>query len=289
MYRLHRQRLFPLALAVVLLSVVAASAPGGPTGAATDGAAASGTASSGGAAAPLQLPSRSEAAAIVAARYAELARTPGDIVLHLPLLRSLAARCESVAELGVRSVVSSWAFLAGLVDGADAAAADAAAAGVPPPPRQRVLHCLDIVDTPAVLATLAPPAWALDVTVTFTRGDSARVPLPPVDLVFIDTWHTYGHLRRELALHAPRARRFIALHDTECDGAVSEGVRMGWDLSANATGANYTLLEVTLGLKAAVFDFLAAHIGEWALASHAPINNGLTVLARVAPAAAQPA
>ena len=231
----------------------------------------------------LRLPTPAEALAAATARYEELRRTPGDIVLHLPLLRELAAQSESVAELGVRHVVSSWAFLLGLVDSSARAAAQlrgsGTAAALPPP--QRVLHCLDIVDTPAVRTTLAPTGLALNVTVTFTKGDSARVVLPPVDLLFIDTWHTYGHLRRELALHAPRTRKLIALHDTECDGAVSEGVRMGWDLPSSAAAANYSLLEVTLGLKAAVFDFLAAHVGEWALHQHEPLNNGLTVLRRV--------
>lgn len=62
---------------------------------------------------------------------------------------------------------------------------------------------------------------------------SATTALPwQVDLLFIDTWHVYGHLKRELALHAPRVRKYIAMHDTTIDWEVGESIRMEYNILA---------------------------------------------------------
>ena len=50
----------------------------------------------------------------IEAKYREKCATPSDIFEHLPTLRRYAGQCEHVTELGVRTVVSTWALLAGL-------------------------------------------------------------------------------------------------------------------------------------------------------------------------------
>jgi len=42
-------------------------------------------------------------------------KTPGDINEHLQYLYTLSLDCQTILECGVRSVISSWAFLKGLV------------------------------------------------------------------------------------------------------------------------------------------------------------------------------
>ena len=54
------------------------------------------------------------AAATIASSYAALCARPSDINEHLPTLRAYAERVDSVVEMGVRGVVSTWALLAGL-------------------------------------------------------------------------------------------------------------------------------------------------------------------------------
>ena len=51
---------------------------------------------------------------IIGLRYDEKCALTSDIGEHLPVLRRYAAGCGHVTELGVRTVVSTWAFLAGL-------------------------------------------------------------------------------------------------------------------------------------------------------------------------------
>lgn len=109
---------------------------------------------------------------------------------------------------------------------------------------------------------------------------------PPTCRLFIDTWHVYGHLKRELAQHAGHVNKFIALHDTEVDKVAGESIRMGFDVAAQAAEFGYPAEEITQGLGQALEEFLAAYAGEWEVAEHFANNNGLTVLRRRGPVAA---
>lgn len=102
-----------------------------------------------------------------------------------------------------------------------------------------------------------------------------------MDGLFIDTWHVYAHLRRELAAHAGAVRRVIALHDTEIDGEHGDSLRMGSDISEQARAYGYPEAEIRRGLWPAVEEFLAAH-PEWSLSARRRNCNGLTILRRVA-------
>lgn len=49
-------------------------------------------------------------------KYTELCNTESDINEHLSILYEYATKCEIILELGVRSAVSSFAFIKGLVE-----------------------------------------------------------------------------------------------------------------------------------------------------------------------------
>lgn len=49
-------------------------------------------------------------------KYSTLCQVKSDINEHLPTLYKYAKECESILELGVRGVVSSWALVKGLLD-----------------------------------------------------------------------------------------------------------------------------------------------------------------------------
>ena len=50
------------------------------------------------------------------------------------------------------------------------------------------------------------------------------------DLTFIDTWHVYGQLKRELTKFNKITNKYIIMHDTTIDGYLGESLRMGWDI-----------------------------------------------------------
>jgi predicted O-methyltransferase YrrM len=126
-----------------------------------------------------------------------------DIYHHLPALFGAVMECRSTApivlELGTRSGNSTAAFLYALQV------------------RQSgILHSVDI-DVPDV-----PDEWYDTARWAFLKGSDTdgRIigMLPdPVDVLFIDTSHTYAHTLEELILYMPRVRPGgVALfHDTE--------------------------------------------------------------------------
>ena len=52
----------------------------------------------------------------IANKFNKLCKTNSDINEHLPTLYNYASKCESIIELGVRGIVSSYAFVYGLLN-----------------------------------------------------------------------------------------------------------------------------------------------------------------------------
>jgi len=109
------------------------------------------------------------------------------------------------------------------------------------------------------------------------------------DLTFIDTWHVYGQLKRELEKFSKITNKYIIMHDTEIDGIHGETKRPGGlynDLFNNNnldTIVNKTKIpkdEILKGLLPAIDEFLIANT-NWTMEKHYRNNNGLTILKRI--------
>jgi len=185
-----------------------------------------------------------------------------DINEHLPTLCELAKECNSVIELGVRGVVSSWAFAMGLPEGS-----------------RMFMNDLDPCNaTPLIRAAKNEK----NIDATFVHGSDLEIDLPePADLVFIDTWHIYGQLKRELARYEPLAKKYIVMHDTTVDEWEGETIRLGWNAEEQSKQTGWPVEEITKGLWPAVDEFLRKHEGKWELKKRYFNNNGLTVLERM--------
>jgi hypothetical protein len=197
-------------------------------------------------------------------RFIAKVYTRSDINEHLPTLQSLAKECETIAEFGVRDVVSTWAFLSGLKDNKSSL---------------KELVCVDIDDVPLIGDAVALASQE-GINMQFIKCDSAVVKLPfPVDLLFIDTWHVYGHLKRELAAHADNTLKYIAMHDTEVDKVHGECLRLRDDIRLRSQESGYPIEEIAKGLEPAINEFLESN-PEWELFAKYENNNGLTILKR---------
>lgn len=173
--------------------------------------------------------------------FNRLASTPSDIHEHMLTLVKYAKNCESVAELGVRNVVSAWAWVEAKV---------------------KVIHAYDFVDPEANrLEDIKQAAKKEDIAFTFYKQDVLKTTIPEVDLLFIDTLHVYQQLKAELALHANKARKYIILHDT-------------------TTYAHRGEDRVSVGLLPALYEFLE-ETEEWDVLEVFTNCNGLTILQRI--------
>jgi cephalosporin hydroxylase len=196
--------------------------------------------------------------------YEQARQIPSDIFEHIPTLFELSKECQDIAELGVRGLVSTWAFLNGLLENNSS---------------RKVLHCVDIEPIPHKDIIVHNVRLA-GITMIPYQEDSAKVELPPVDLLFIDTFHVYAHLKRELAHHHSRVRKYIVMHDTVVDAVHGEAVRCNYNLLETWKKTGYPVEELTKGLVQAIQEFLVAH-PEWKIEKHYMNNNGLTILKRV--------
>jgi hypothetical protein len=195
-------------------------------------------------------------------QYMMASRSPSDIYEHLPTLHAYAQQCLHVTECGVRGVVSSWAFAAALKGR----------------PGARLVQ-VDL-DTNANVMHFGETARSEGgINVTFYQQSDLECPIEPTELLFIDTWHIYGHLKRELARWHPHVSKYIILHDTTVDEWAGETIRCGWNAEKQSAESGIPVNEINKGLWPAVDEFLKEH-SEWILEKRYTNNNGLTVLAR---------
>ena len=157
-----------------------------------------------------------------------------DINEHIPFLFQLAKECQSIIEFGVRYGTSTRAFLY---------------SGTP-------LKSYDL-ELNAELEHLFCHAKQQGYNADYIQANVLEISIEPVDLLFIDTWHTYAQLKQELILHGNKANKYIVFHDTFTYGLVGEDGGMG--------------------LLPAIFEFLITN-PQWRVQYFFTNNNGLTVL-----------
>ena len=174
-------------------------------------------------------------------RYNANCALPSDINAHLPTLKKYAERCEHITELGVRGIVSTWAFLMGM---------------------PKTLISVDIVNPETIghnLQEVYDCAKDLNIDFKFILGNDLEIELEQTDLMFIDTLHTYDHLKKELTLLSSKVNKYIILHDTVAFGIQGE--------------------DNGKGLLQAMIEFLKEN-KNWKIEEQFFYNNGLTILSK---------
>lgn len=187
-----------------------------------------------------------------------------DIHEHLPTLYKYAKECETVFETGVRGCVSSWALTKGLLENGK---------------ESRSLFMNDI--SPCNITELLNATKDLPIKMDYKWMNNLQLDLPyRVDMTFIDTWHVYGQLKRELERFSKVTNKYIAMHDTTVDEIYGETIRCGLNAHQQSKESGFPVEEIKCGLQKAIDEFLAAH-PEWILDARYTNNNGLTILRRV--------
>jgi len=201
----------------------------------------------------------------IAAKYDELCRTQSDINEHLPTLSKYASECESVIELGVRGVVSTYAFINGLLNNGRST-------------RKLLMNDIETCDIGEVERLTAD----LDIDIDHEWINDLELEVKDnYDMTFIDTWHVYGQLKRELAKYSQVTNKYIIMHDTTIDGVHGETIRwMGADnAEQQSRDTGIPVDEILKGLLPAITEFLESN-KNWKIRQIYDNNNGLTILER---------
>lgn len=194
-------------------------------------------------------------------KFHTLCTIPSDINEHLPSLHRYATECDHITECGVRTVVSSYAFASALVG------------------RENTKLVQVDPQSHSNVYTFGQECAAEGLNVVFHNQSDLICPMEQTDLLFIDTWHVYGHLKRELARWNSHVKKYIILHDTTVDEWLGETIRVGWDAHKQSRESGIPVHEIQKGLWPAIDEFLKEHL-EWVLHQRFTNNNGLTILRR---------
>ena len=199
-------------------------------------------------------------------KYVELVNTPSDINEHLQILSKYASKCDSVLELGVRGCISSWAFANGLINNNNG--------------NKKELFLNDI--KPCDISELYNSVNDINLSINYEWCNDLDLDLKnkKYDLVFIDTWHVYGQLKRELNKFSKIANKYIIMHDTTIDGIYGETIRNNWNAKEQSIETNIPEDEILKGLMPAINEFLLNNT-DWIIKEKYENNNGLTILQKI--------
>lgn len=205
-------------------------------------------------------------------KYTKLCYTVSDINEHLPTLKILAEDCKSVFETGVRGCISSWALLYGLTSSSNRYKGEK---------KTLFMNDIDTCDIQYLLNYIETMKNTHDINVKYEWCNNLTLNLTEnYDLTFIDTWHVYGQLKRELDKFAPITNKYIVMHDTTVDGIHGESIRCKLDYKTQSLMSGFPEDQILKGLKPAINEFLAEH-PEWVVKAEYINNNGLTILERI--------
>jgi hypothetical protein len=173
-----------------------------------------------------------------------------DINQHLFTLYLLSKECNHVTEMGSRWGHSTFSILSSGVD-------------------KFIAYDLEINNNIKIAIDMAKKE---NINFEFIENDVLSVDIEKTDMLFIDTWHRYGQLKRELKLHSDKVNKYIVLHDTtsyEFSDEPDWGVYVDkWSLSTEKSG-----------IWPAVDEFLLEN-KNWGISMRYIHNNGLTILKR---------
>lgn len=184
----------------------------------------------------------------------QIYQTPSDINEHIPTLIEYGSECETITEMGVRAITSTWAFL-----------------GAAP----KKLVSYDMEDPShygSDIKLVYKVAEQYGLNFHFVKADVLKIDIEETDLLFLDTWHAYDQLKAELERHSSKAKKYIIMHDTTSYEQRDEPLTSENTFEGEKSSGK--------GLWPAITEFLETN-NEWQLHKRYTNNNGLTILKRI--------
>lgn len=174
--------------------------------------------------------------------YESACNTPSDINEHIPTLLKIAQSVDSITEMGVRSGVSTRAFMYA---------------------NPKKLIAYDLKKDHKV-DQMFEYAKTLGKNFHYIESNVLDIKIEKTDLLFIDTFHCYEQLSQELQLHAKQVKKYVIFHDVYTYGLVPEKC------------SNYNFVG-TKGILYAIEEFLENN-HDWEKIYHVENNNGLMII-----------
>lgn len=183
-----------------------------------------------------------------------LFNTPSDINEHMPTIIKYGSECDTITEMGVRGIFSTWGWLAC---------------------SPKWLKCYDLHNPfkwGGDIQSVYDTAEAYGIPFSFEEKDVLKIEIEETDLLFIDTWHAYDQLKKELELHSNKVKKYICFHDTTSYEFEDEslGHENSWGKPSSGKG-----------IWPAIEEFLEENKDKWILRERFINNNGFTIIERI--------
>lgn len=165
---------------------------------------------------------------LIEIKYKNACDEVSDINEHVPVLKRYADMCDHVTEFGVRSGVSTWAWIKS---------------------NAKIVRCYDSNKCSLAEHQQAADEIKKEFSFTLVNVLADKFEIEPTDLLFIDTNHTYEQCSKELRKHSDKVKKFIIFHDTvtfgvELNKAVEEFLEKNKDWMVRETLLNNNGLTV---------------------------------------------
>ena len=176
--------------------------------------------------------------------FNHLSGTPTDMQAHMPRILFYAAQAPRIVEFGVWDCTSTWGLLAG---------------------KPKWMRSYDIVRLVQV-DDVEHITKDSGIDFQFVQKSTLEIEIDECDLLFIDSYHSYDQLKKELELHSKKVKKWIMFHDTTTFGDHDQS-------PAGGHGAGR-------GLWPAIEEFLGDRSVWKGVVRHIDCN-GLTIIERV--------
>lgn len=187
-------------------------------------------------------------------KFQEKKNIQSDIHEHLETFKRYAEECDTICEMGVRGIVSTWGFLAG---------------------KPKKLTSIDFQDPSIFGGNIEEVKNACaenNIEYEFILGNTLELDIEPCDLLFLDTWHDYQQLRMELYRHHKNVKKYIIFHDTNSFSFHNEDFYELYDQGRPESN-------LPKGLIPAIDEFVFSN-PQWYIYERFANNNGITILKR---------
>lgn len=187
--------------------------------------------------------------------FFEKKQTKSDINEHLDTFVKYSQDCEVIVEMGVRAITSTWAWMLGT---------------------PKKLIGIDF-NHPKHYGGNIDEVYRLaqehNISYEFRLEDTLKCNIEECDLLFIDTWHDYSQLKKELFRHHNKVKKYIILHDTEYFGFSNEPLYSDYNSKRAETN-------LPKGLFPAILEFCSQN-PQWYIHEKFANNNGITILKQI--------
>lgn len=176
---------------------------------------------------------------------------------HVCVIASVASKCSTAVEFGVRRGVSSVSLAYGLSSSKS---------------KHRKLTSYDIQEPSFKWSQFENYCKDAKVEIEFHIENSRKIAIPRTDILFIDSFHSYSHFMEEIRIHESKASKFIIMHDSSKTGTYGlKDQDSGYDQDHD-----YHKYDKQ-GMYNAAIDFERKYGHRWEVFYHSNVGEGLTV------------